>query len=388
VSASRQKPSPQRELHLQIPEGVHLRMPDEVYFNARAIGSSDLKTLYWDPTSWWFQSDYNPERRRAQARAPNRRTALDLGTALHALVLEGEAAYTSRFIIEPDSASNSLARTRLAMIRLLEQRGVRVERGESRSNIQAMIRRHGLAHKVWDTAYADYERARQNGLQHISTDEDRRLRHTAHLIATHEELGPAMKGGLSEVAVFFRRPEDPRTLLRAKFDKLRIQRMFDLKSIGNWKGRDIDGAIRQAIEQNDYDIQRRFYPEAYEALVRFVRAGKVFAWDPSGEDSAVLADERALLVKIVEGGEMVWVWIFVQIRVDDIGKERAPVIAPRFHRAEGRLWDDAGVKVEAALKSYRELRDKFTLDRPWALIDSTRELEDGDIRSLMKREIA
>lgn len=386
MTAARRTEPAQAALPLQVAEGVHLHMPESAYFGARAIGSSDLKTLYWDAPSWWAASAWNLDRRESDR--PGRSVAKDLGSGLHALVLEGEEAYQRRFVVEPDSASNRYARTRKAQIDLLAKHGVRVPRGEfDNSKIYAAIRREGLAHLVWPTAFADYEKAKREGRQHITTDEDRRLRFTAHLIGQHREVGPAFRGGLAEVSIFWRRPEDPATLMRARIDYLRARRMLDLKSIGNWRGRDIDGAIRQAIEDHDYDIQRRLYAEAFTQLVKFVDAGKVHGWGDDGGGRPVPKEERELLARIAAAGEPEWVWVFVQIRADDIGRERAAVVAPRFHRAAGRLWDEAGVKIETALANYRTSRDQHGLNQPWSFVDEAKELVDDDIRIRTKKEM-
>lgn len=386
MPAARAKPQPQADLPLPVAEGVHLRMPESTYFGARALGSSDLKALYWDAASWWAASTHNPNRRRPQR--TSRAAGKDMGSGLHALVLEGEDAYARRFIVEPDAESNRYARTRKAIVDLLATKGVRVPRGEfDMQKLYGLARRNGVAHLVWDVAYADYERAKREGRTVITTDEDRRLRYTAHLIARHKELGAAFQGGLTEVSVFWRREEDPKTLMRARFDYLRIRRMFDLKSLGNWSGRDIDGAIAAAIVDQDYGIQRRLYAEAFERLVAFVAAGNVHGWESGPGSAATFAAERAYLERVVAGGTPEWVWVFVQMPVDDIGHERGAILAPRWHAPAGRLWDESGVKIEKALEDYRRFRTDRGLSQPWAWVDELKELTDADVRVRTKKEL-
>lgn len=382
MTARRKTAEPeQAALPMPVAEGVHLSMPESAYFSAGALGSTDIKTLYWDAPTWWAASRFNLDRREPERMT--RSVAKNLGTGLHSLVIEGEAAYTTKFVVEPDAASNRYAKTRKAMIDLLAEKGIRVPRGEfDMGRLYGLIRREGLGHLVWHTAYGDYEKARGEGREHITTDEDRRLRFTASLIRKHPQVGPAFQGGLGEVSVFWRRPEDPATLMRARIDYLRVRRMLDLKTIGNWRGRDIDGAIRQAIEDFDYDIQRRLYVEAFEQLVQFVAEGRVFAWGDN-----IRAEDRELLTRIAAGGMPEWIWVFVQLRVDDIGRERAAIVAPRFHRAEGRIWDQAGEKIEAGLSAYRSFRDSIGLHRPWSVVEDAKQLVDEDIRTRTKKEM-
>jgi hypothetical protein len=386
MAAARAKPQAQPDLPLQVAEGCHLHMPESVYFGARALGSSDLKALYWDAASWWAASVHNPNRRQPQRMT--RAVGKDMGSGLHTLVLEGEDAYTSRFVVEPDSQSNRYARTRQAIIKLLAERGIKIARGDfDMGRLYAHVRRAGIGHLVWDVAYADYEKAKREGRTIITTDEDRRLRYTAHLISRHKELGAAFQGGLSEVSVFWRRPEDPATLLRARFDYLRVRRMYDLKSLGNWSGRDIGAAVARAIEDHDYGIQRRLYAEAWERMAEFVAAGQVHAWAPDGGGSPVRAEERGFLERIAAAGAPEWVWVFVQMPVDDIGHERGAIVAPRWHAPQGRLWDESGRKIEQALDDYRRFRDDRGLAQPWAWVDGLKELTDADLRVRTKKEI-
>lgn len=378
--------SDQRALTLPVLEGVHLRMPDAVYFDVDALGSTDMKALYWDAPSWWAQSRHN--RNRKITRGAYRRSGKDLGAALHVLVIQGGEAYEAAYAIEPDDGRPDWLRTRDQIRDALRERGVEIPRGDfSDATINRLVRKHGLAHKVFDTARLDYEAARRAGRLHVSEDEDRRLRYTAALIHEDQQLGAAFSGGLGEVAVFWRREDDPSILLRAKFDYIRRRRIFDLKKIGNSRGRDPDTAIRIAIDDYDYDVQRRLYPEAWERMAAFVAAGQVHGWAQDGAPARVLQHERETLEAIVGGGTPEWCWVFVQLPVDDVGQERGAVVAPRFHLPEGRFWDSGGRKIETALGAYRKFRDAFTLERPWRVVQQAYVLTDDDVRAREKKEI-
>lgn len=383
----KRKPADQASLNLQMPEGVHIGIPDEAYFNASAIGSTDLKTLYWQPESWWYASHLNLRRRQKLKSA--RKAALDLGTALHDLVLLGEDAYKARFTFEPDADDPRWIMTPVQLKKILRDQGVNVA-GVLGKNLDALARKHGLAPRVWWMAWASFESVKRAGKPYLTEDEDMRIRHTARLVLNDPEVGQVFRdpAGMSEVAVFWRRPEDPDTLLRAKFDRIALQRMFDLKSLGNWRGRDIDGAVADAIETQDYGIQRRFYDEAFRKLIEFVAEGRIHGWTDDGQTTFKPGKEaRATLEAIAAGGPATWVWVFVQLRNDNYGQERAPMCVVRWHRPEGVIWNEAGEKIETALANYRRLRSAFGLGNPWTLIDQAKELKDSDIRSRKKREL-
>lgn len=369
------------------PEGVHLRMPAAIYEEARALGAEDLRLLYWDATSWWAQSEHNPYRRAPRRLA--RRHHRNLGDALRLLVTRGEGAYQHAFAIEPDDGRSDWARTRDEIKALLATKAVKIPHGDfSERTMWSLVRKHGLAHKVFAVARADYEAARRAGRRHISEEDDRRLRDTARLIIAHKELGPALTGGLCETAVFWRREEDPDTLLCARFDYLRSQRIFDIQKVAPAGARDIDGAIRRTIEEGDLEIARRLLPEAWARLCAFVADGAVYAWDGAGERAVVLRGERELLQAYVDAGEPQWVWVFCQLPVDEIGAERGAVVAPRWHTPQGRIWDAGGEKIETALQAYRDFRKRFAgFERSWAKVDEAKELTDADIRVRLKKEL-
>jgi hypothetical protein len=144
--------------------------------------------------------------------------------------------------------------------------------------------------------------------------------------------------------------------------------------------------VRRAIEDRDYGVQRRLYAEARDLLEAFVSAGQVFAWNEDGGPAAVLAEERELLAEIGAHRDWQWWWLFYQLRCDDVGAERAPIVVPKFHAPAGEIWERAGEKIEKALAGYREFRDRFGLSTPWAVVEQGRELTDEDVKTRIRRE--
>lgn len=380
--------APEPSLPMPFREGVHLNIPPNVYFEAQAIGSSDLKTLYWQPESWWLSSWANTRRRASKWKPSTRRSHFELGDALHTLVLEGEEAFRRRIAVEPDPDRSGWITTPLELKRALRERGVEVS-GAAGPELEKLARRHNLAWLYLPTARQHFEAAKRAGRPSLTEEQAAQVRFTARLILDHPELGPALNGagGLSEVAVFWRREEDPDTLMRAKFDRIRPGRLLDLKSLSNWRGKDRDGAIRDTIEQNEYGLQRRLYQgEAFARFQEFVKAGQVFYWGDDGEPARARGEDLNLLERIAEK-PATWVWVFAQFRNESPGSERAAGVASRWLKPEGRMWDEAGQKIEEALENFRRLRATFGMGREWSFIDETKELIDSDIRSRLKQEI-
>lgn len=377
TSARKEKPA-QQPLPLTIAEGVHLRLPERIYFDAPALGSSDLSVLAQDPASWWYGSSFNPDRRARRGRS----TYLNFGSALHALVLEGEDAYRARCTLEPDSQDMTLARTPSEIRTLLERHGINAAGKFAMEDLTPLVRKHGLGHLVWSTAYASYESAKRSGKLHVTADEDRRLRHMAELVQAHPDLGPGLRIGLSEVSVFYRRPEDPDTLRRARFDKLQPEAILDLKSMSNPRGMAPEDATFESITNEDYDLQAEDYREARTQAVRFIREGRIYAWDEAGGQAGVLKSERAVLDQVAAAERWRWVWLFYQVRNDAAGSERAPVIVPWWTWPEGPMFDDARVVIDRALTNFKDWRDRYGLTQPWSEIRAIRALPTEKLKRL------
>jgi hypothetical protein len=344
-------------------EGVHLHLPEADYFQARALGSSDLPVLAKDPASWWYASDFNQARRARVKRSP----ALSFGSALHCRLLEGEEAFRERFVVEPDDADPGYARSVPEIRDLLIKAGrPEAARMFTKRELLDVARRAGLRHRVWDLAYAHYKHHQHLGRNHITQDEARRLEHMARLVEQHPDLGPGLRHGLTEVSVFWRRREDPDTLLRARFDKLQWGRIIDLKSMSNARGDEPEAAAYDAIGDHEYDLQAEHYREAREQAVGFIREGRIFSHGPDGRGGKVTPAEHDLLQAVAAAPSWVWVWIFYQVRSDDVGRERAPVIVPLWTEPHGELFDRARTVIDRALSNFRTYRDRHGLAEGWS----------------------
>lgn len=360
------------DLPLEPAEGIYLRLPNADYHRAGALGASDFATLDRDPASWWYGSRHNTWRRVRRDR-PH----LNFGSALHALVLEGEDAYAAQYAVAPDDDDPGYARNIFEIKQLLTERGVATRGVMDPAEIHALARQHGLAPKVWTLATREYEQARKQGRASLTADEDRRIRRMAHLLAQHPDLGPGLRQGLPEVSVFWRRPAEPDILLRARFDRLLPRAIVDLKSMANPRGLAPRRAAQNAIADHDYDLAVPHYSEARQQLRRFLGEGRIFygaADNGPASREDVLASERAILAEIAAVESWRWIWVFYQVQRDDEGSERAPVVVPRWVDCSGPWYEAARATVERALANYRRMRDRFGLLNGWHDIEPIEEL--------------
>jgi|GEM_PF-1671288 len=368
--------------------GVHLNMPEELYFGVDAIGSSDLKVLLRDPASWWYGSRHNPNRRPALDKKDSPKV---LGSALHTLLLESVEAYEDQFAIEPDA--DELTRigqkpfNQISEIRkFLEKKGVDTYNANGLPALAKLAKQNGYGSLVFYNLKRDYERRISEGRQIISMDADRRLRHMAHLVTNHPDLGPGLKLGYSEVSVLFYHPHLPDQLTRVRFDKLTKRWIGDLKTMGNWVGRTLKQSAVKEITEREYDIQRRLYHDGRVAFAEHVQKGNVFAWE-EGRPVQVLARERQDLAEIADQETWDWVWIFYQMQNNTEGKSRAPGLIPFIHSADGQAWDQATEKLAQAYANYKTYLEANGTEQPWATIEPFTPLTDADLSNLMYKGV-
>lgn len=370
--------------------GVYLNLPEEDYFAADALGSSDLKKLLRAPTDWWYSSRHNQHYEPSDTSE-----ARILGRALHALMLEGRGAYDERFSIEPDPLDYPDAAKNVADVeQLLDANGIDFKKSWSKGEKVEAGRSAGLGGEIWDCITAQHVfNVQKRHMEPIKARQHRALIAMGEIADGHEMIGTALKQGLSEVSVFFEIDGFDGILFRARLDSVSPGYTLDLKSLSNWKGRTISDMARRQIEEFEYDIQRRYYDMARQAMREHIKAGRIIEWDSEKEVYTPIdflspdRDKAAIdtLDAIAEADHWKWVWLFFQLRDDKAGK--APILIPRFHEPHGEVWEGAGKKIAQALINYQEMVARFGLDQPWTHIEPVEEIEDSDLGGLRFKEV-
>lgn len=313
---------------ITLEDGVYVDLAPDRYFAADRLGSTDLVTLHKTPADWWYRSRHNPDYARKVT------PEMQFGSALHALVLEGEEAYAKAAVVPPFDNF----RTKEA--------------------------------QAWrDAALAD-------GLLIVTPDMDRRLRHMAELILNHPELGEPMggplrqeggtwKGGLSEVSVLWTH-EASGLRLRARFDKLLPRFTLDLKSYGgNARGVDLTQQCLWLVKDRHMDVQRFMYFLARQAMASLIADGKVYGATPQ---------EAEWLGKVAAVEDWRWAWIFYRRRDDDAG--HAPIVKPIYRSHFDATFDSGRQKFDVAVANYRTFMNRFGRNVPWAVVEQGEEPAD------------
>jgi len=316
---------------IDLQDGVYIGLSDETYFAQDRLGSTDLVRLHRDPSSWWYGSRHNPDRAERE-----RTVELDFGSALHALVLEGDEAYAKRVRVRPDTYFDAKS-------------------GEEK-------KWHGGAGPCKDWM----EENDRPGVIILTQDADRRVRHMAELILNHPELGAPMRGGLSEVSVLWTGVDGSK--LRARFDKLLPHFIVDLKTFGgDARGATIKQQCLGLVAQRDMDVQRFLYFQARTRMAGLIADGKLFG----GNDH-----QRAWIAKAAGIEDWAWCWIFYRRRDD--ARPYAPVVKPILRSHNDVTFDSGRRKVEVALQNYATFTERFHGAVPWAVVEPTEEPTDHE----------
>ncbi len=353
-----------------LPDGVYIGLDAEKYFAQERLGSSDLIKLSKHKEGWWWQSRYNPDRKQEQTEAMN------YGSALHAIVLEGVHAYESRFAIEPDPRDYpGLLTTTPQIKQALADAGIRIGGSSAFSkadwNDTAAV--HLPGRPVWDNILDDYHTARA-GKSVIGAIEDRMLRVMYDAAAEDPEIRELMGIDarypvLAELSFFW--TDDYGVKRRARFDKPVPWFTLDLKSLGNWEGRELKHAVGDRILKEGYDVQVGDQHDARIRMHAMINA--------QGERciSAGTPEQRTWLLAIAQKNlPWNWVWLFYQ-KPELTG--RAPVVFPLVEHWRGPYHVSGYRKAVRAVEFYLNAIERFGLGaipaasgraaRPWSRVE-------------------
>jgi hypothetical protein len=296
--------------------GVYLNLPEEDYFKAPALGSTDLVKLCYDACGWWWASGNNPAYERDET------PALRFGKMLHAYVLEGEEAFNSRHVTPPFPPEfNKLKKE----------------------------------YQEWKKEQEALE------LTILDAEQYNSVVHMANLILLHPELG-GIRSGLNEVSVFW---EDNGILFRARFDSMTPSFSIDFKSLDGEQARGdtLAEKVEYVIDKRHYDIQRAHYETAREKLCDFVSQGLVFGGTQEQMDKIKFVASRK---------DWAFLWVFFQ-KIDN-KKGKAPVVYPVYSPRADDAHEYGFNKIKTALANYRGYHSQYGLEVPWARIEPIKEM--------------
>lgn len=253
-------------------DGVYLYLDEETYHNDSALGSTDLRSLLKGANEYWWRSEMNPKRPPVMSAMTDGKI---IGKAMHKLLLEGEKLFAEGYVRRPDDPTGSTP----------------AEKGQRTKDAKKRL---------------------MEGQDLIHGDDYDFLLGVKSVIDEDPELVGCLDGGLSEVSVFWTRPDGIRC--KARYDKLKLRGIGDIKSIANERGRELSTACRLDIHTYRYDIPAAHYLESRRHLPGLVTANRVFVGtmpygdldDPDPHTDAVL-----FLTSVAKQKEFAFQLVFV-----------------------------------------------------------------------------
>jgi len=362
----------------QLPDGVYLNLPEQVYFAQDRLGSSDLIRLHQRREGWWWQSRHNPDKDLSQSDAQN------YGSALHALLLEGVGVYADRFAVEPDWRTYpNLITSQKQLREVLNDNGWVAEKGISAWSAQQWwdaIELHAPGWRVKEQVQDEFKRRTATKTAadgtvletkpSVSAVEDRMLRIMFDAATNPDrddnaEVRQLLGVGtgfpvLAEVSVLFTCPWTG-LKRRARWDKPVPRHTIDLKSLSGWKGTNLALDIDGHIKRNGYDVQ------VGDQHVSRILAYRMIAAAGERVLHGGTKDERAHMLAMVDRAlPWDWGWLFYQ-KPDPSGI--APILFPVRDGWAGLYHTSGHRKAFRAIHLYRALVEKHGLATPWARIE-------------------
>jgi hypothetical protein len=211
-------------------------------------------------------------------------------------------------------------------------------------------------------------RAQHEGKTFLTIDQFEELEIAAKMVEADPELREAFRNGFPEVTLIWNCPQTG-VPMKARVDYMQIDKMVDLKSVGNQRERSIENAIRFEIAAYKYNLQPVVYFEGAEivrGLVRQQGAEAVFTCSGDRDEQLAFATHWA---KHEEPDK--WLWVFQQ-------KGAAPITRGVWFPRGGDT--DLVTKdiIAHAKRTFRTCAEVFGTD-PWLDIRPSYTIADEEI---------
>lgn len=283
--------------------GIHFGLSNDDYHADPALGSTSIKLLRQSVAEWWYDSAYNPRRPKKRDAEP-----LKVGSAYHAIVLEGDKAFHRQYVRRPDDMEGATSSEKAAITKA------------ANASAAAM------------------------GKESLHGDDYDRALVAAEMIHQNPDLDGAFTNGMPEVSLFF---DAFGIRQKVRFDYLKIRGFGDLKSIANEKRRPIGLACALAIKDYRIDMSMAHYLRGRSLLPAMVADGLVYGdHDP------------AWLKKVAAQPDYAAQLVFIQ-------KTGAPLVWSKVLSPANPLIQTALSHVDEGLLKYQEAVAKFGLDKMW-----------------------
>jgi hypothetical protein len=348
-----------------LPDGVYIGLDFATYLAQRGRkGSTDKSSLAKHREGYWWASSMNPYF------VPTEHDYQVEGEAIHALLLEGLYAYESRFIVAPDKTEYPEALFTIDQIKArLEKAHIPTSKLKTKAEFVDAALVHLPEVPVWDSIMAAFDKVRGDrkpigaetdfgirAMWEAATDDRPESAEVRALLTTASKF-PI----LAEVSVLYTDAQGVKH--RARFDKVLPIYTLELKSVGNWEGRELLHKVDGLIKDNGYDIQLADYQIARRIGFAMVRESEANLHGGTPEERTHLMAMAQYDAAHPKPG---WAWLFFQ-KPDSKG--RAPVLFPVRETWAGPYHRSGFRKRQRALALYHDCMQRFGLAKPWSRVE-------------------
>lgn len=332
--------------------GLWFGLSDAEYHDDPALGSGSIKDLSVDALHYWRKA-----RHLNETREDDDSEAKDFGKATHVRLLEGADKFRSIYAAWPSEADHPAAlKGGAAMKDVCRQLGLKVS--GTNAELAARIRAERPETQLWDDIVAAHAHANAGKTLMNPATLDR-IERTAAVVESHAQAASLLGGnGHSEVSCFWEEEDLESGMvvrMKARFDRLKVRAIGDLKTFNNKRQRPVDSAIADQMASYSYHVQAVHYDIGLETFRQDYKRGDAKVYGNVSEE---------FISALVKEGQHAFVFLFLEscdypaVRVrkfDHLGPDGHPTL----------YWSVGDRTRTAAIRTYVECMKHFGPDRPW-----------------------
>ncbi|GHB33811.1 hypothetical protein GCM10007094_23360 [Pseudovibrio japonicus] len=341
-----------------VPLGIHFGLDEDIYHaDPDALGSSPIKAIHVNA------ADYQFDRLNGQKHSK----ALDLGSALHARILEGVEILNAKFAPDFDPSQHPDAlNTNAELIAHLEEHDQKGMKSKKKADLIKWVLEVDPSAKVLEVLKDTYLEEHA-GKTFIPVAGWELVETAAQMLQRDHDLGPVMEDGTfikgaPEVSFFYM---DGDTKRKFRVDRLLRHALVDLKSFSPKSTGNMQRLVRAAIRSNNYEIQSADYLRSFGFIKELFRSGDIEVFgDPPYEtflDEVFASDE-----------DPSWIWVFVKTK-------SCPQPLTVNWNGPDRIADHKRMAKEA-LDDYRFFVGEYGKDNLWHPQNPAMDLDDETYR--------
>jgi len=260
---------------LELFEGIYFGQSFEDYKAIPAFSRSYAEDLLFDPTG--EEAKHNLENQREVT------PAMELGTAIHTVILEPEK-FDEIYSSAPTPSDKQFEGKKILFTvndlkPHLEAFGLK--KSGAKAELEASLKGYLDPKKFvfWDDVLATYKKELEIfGKKELSAEHSKIVEGIKKKFDKDEQIQEIFSGGYPEVTLLWKDPET-KSFCKCRLDYLRFDAVSELKTFAvKYKKTPLEETIRKEITNNNYNFQFAIYLDALELLIERINKGqaKVF----------------------------------------------------------------------------------------------------------------